>query len=167
MPKESVVEIPSGSGNKYRYEYSDGATVYRGPVGSAPELGEEEFNMLTVEMPFGIGVGLESSQEEAFDVINNVYPQGDEIPSSEWYKEMEKAEQMVKLANDLRLYHGIRVDTEWLKNWMKWSTGIGSYSLHTAFRNNVIDKLEPEQKAKARELYKENRWFSPLGKPRD
>jgi len=43
MPKDSIVEIPAGSGNKYRYEYSDGATIYRGPVGSAPDLAEEEF----------------------------------------------------------------------------------------------------------------------------
>ena len=46
MPKESRVEIPSGSGNKYRYEYSDGQTIYRGPVGSAPDLGEAEFMAL-------------------------------------------------------------------------------------------------------------------------
>ena len=44
--KESVVEIPVGSGNRYRYEYSEGQTLYRGPVGSAPDLGEEEFNVL-------------------------------------------------------------------------------------------------------------------------
>jgi len=45
MPKESVVEIPSGSGNKYRYVYDHetGRTEYLGPVGSAPDLGEEEF----------------------------------------------------------------------------------------------------------------------------
>jgi len=43
MPKDSIVEIPSGSGNKYRYEYSEGQTLYRGPVGSAPEIGEAEF----------------------------------------------------------------------------------------------------------------------------
>jgi len=43
MPKESRVEIPSGSGNFYRYAYEDGRTVYRGPVGSAPDLAEEEF----------------------------------------------------------------------------------------------------------------------------
>lgn len=40
---ENVVEIPEGSGNKYRYEYVDGDTVYKGPVGSAPEIGETEF----------------------------------------------------------------------------------------------------------------------------
>ena len=43
MPKDSIVEIPSGSGNRYRYEYSEGQTLYRGPVGSAPEIGEQEF----------------------------------------------------------------------------------------------------------------------------
>jgi len=39
----TTVEIPEGSGNKYRYEYEGGSTVYKGPVGEAPELSEEEF----------------------------------------------------------------------------------------------------------------------------
>jgi len=45
MGKESIVEIPPGSGNHYRYEYdeSSGKTLYRGPVGDAPQIGEEEF----------------------------------------------------------------------------------------------------------------------------
>jgi len=45
MPKESRVEIPSGSGNFYRYSYDPAsrATIYLGPVGSSPDLGEEEF----------------------------------------------------------------------------------------------------------------------------
>jgi len=46
MSKESVVEIPIGSGNMYRYVYEDGKTRYVGPVGSAPDLGEEDFLML-------------------------------------------------------------------------------------------------------------------------
>jgi len=39
----SIVEIPPGSGNRYRYEYENGKTQYKGPVGEAPELGEAEF----------------------------------------------------------------------------------------------------------------------------
>jgi len=39
----SIVEIPPGSGNRYKYEYEDGKTVYKGPVGTAPELSEGEF----------------------------------------------------------------------------------------------------------------------------
>jgi hypothetical protein len=40
-----IVEIPEGSGNLYRYEYEPfhGKTIYRGPVGSAPALTEDEF----------------------------------------------------------------------------------------------------------------------------
>jgi len=47
VSKESIVEIPSGSGNKYRYAYDPEtqATRYLGPVGSAPDLGEAEFMM--------------------------------------------------------------------------------------------------------------------------
>jgi len=43
MGKESQVEIPEGSGNFYRYEYDDGKTVYKGPVGDAPGINEQEF----------------------------------------------------------------------------------------------------------------------------
>jgi len=39
----TTVEIPEGSGNKYRYEYEGGSTVYKGPVGDSPQLTEEEF----------------------------------------------------------------------------------------------------------------------------
>jgi len=50
----TVVEIPPGSGNRYKYVYDaeTKATIYKGPVGEAPELGEEEF----LEMMVG-GVG--------------------------------------------------------------------------------------------------------------
>jgi hypothetical protein len=43
MGKETIAEIPKGSGNFYRYEYADGQMVYRGPMGSAPEISETEF----------------------------------------------------------------------------------------------------------------------------
>jgi len=39
----TTVEIPPGSGNRYRYEYEEGATVYKGPVGDSPEMSEGEF----------------------------------------------------------------------------------------------------------------------------
>jgi len=39
----TTVEIPPGSGNRYRYEYENGKTVYKGPVGEAPALKEAEF----------------------------------------------------------------------------------------------------------------------------
>jgi len=57
MPRESVVEIPAGSGNKYRYAYEDGATVYKGPVGDAPGISEQEF---LIGMPSGFSGPLES-----------------------------------------------------------------------------------------------------------
>jgi hypothetical protein len=41
--KESVVEIPVGSGNRYRYVYEDGETRYLGPVGTAPQISEKDF----------------------------------------------------------------------------------------------------------------------------
>jgi hypothetical protein len=43
MGRESIVEIPQGSGNHYRYTYDEGQTKYLGPVGTAPALTEEEF----------------------------------------------------------------------------------------------------------------------------
>jgi len=39
----TVVEIPPGSGNRYKYVYEGGKTVYKGPVGTAPEISEGEF----------------------------------------------------------------------------------------------------------------------------
>jgi len=41
----TTVEIPEGSGNRYRYDYdaSTKGTVYKGPVGNSPGLSEEEF----------------------------------------------------------------------------------------------------------------------------
>jgi len=41
----SIVEIPPGSGNKYRYVYDQATqqTQYKGPVGEAPALDEGEF----------------------------------------------------------------------------------------------------------------------------
>jgi len=40
MGKESIVTI---NDHQYRYEYVDGKTVYRGPVGDAPEISELTF----------------------------------------------------------------------------------------------------------------------------
>ena len=53
MPRESVVEIPVGSGNRYRYAYdpSSKAMKYLGPVGSAPEISEAEFMVETISEP--------------------------------------------------------------------------------------------------------------------
>jgi hypothetical protein len=52
MSKESIVEIPRGSGNRYRYAYEDGETLYRGPVGSAPPLDEDMFLEQMVKPPY-------------------------------------------------------------------------------------------------------------------
>jgi len=45
MTKSTIVEIPPGSGNKYRYRYNSttGKMDYIGPVGDAPILKEDEF----------------------------------------------------------------------------------------------------------------------------
>jgi hypothetical protein len=55
MGKESQVEIPVGSGNFYRYEYdeSSGKTQYRGPVGDAPAIKEQEFFDLHLQPEVG------------------------------------------------------------------------------------------------------------------
>lgn len=47
--QESIVEIPDGSGNLYRYGYDPETqkTEYLGPVGDAPALSEEELMRLT------------------------------------------------------------------------------------------------------------------------
>jgi len=43
MGKESIVEIPPESGNKYRYVYEDGQTIYKGPVGDSAPISEADF----------------------------------------------------------------------------------------------------------------------------
>jgi len=55
MGKESIVEIPEGSGNFYRYDYDPDTqrTRYQGPVGDAPEIGESEFLVLIKQEPSG------------------------------------------------------------------------------------------------------------------
>jgi hypothetical protein len=45
------VEIPKGSGHKYRYDYDDGKMVYRGPVGEAPQISEAEFLAMVTMFP--------------------------------------------------------------------------------------------------------------------
>jgi len=61
----TVVEIPPGSGNRYRYEYEEGATVYKGPVGTAPELSEGEF----LEMSQVVGQK-ERKLKTAFEILD-------------------------------------------------------------------------------------------------
>jgi hypothetical protein len=53
MSKESIVEIPVGSGNRYKYEYRDGRTWYVGPVGEAPPISEAQFLRLTEMVALG------------------------------------------------------------------------------------------------------------------
>jgi len=56
----SIVEIPPGSGNRYKYVYDaeTKATVYKGPVGNAPALDEEEFlEMMGIDDDVVVGVG--------------------------------------------------------------------------------------------------------------
>jgi len=65
--KESIVVI---SGHRYRYEYVDGATVYRGPVGDAPELSEQEFLAAMIIPDHQRLVG---TLEKAFGEIEGLY----------------------------------------------------------------------------------------------
>jgi hypothetical protein len=48
--KENIVEIPTGSGNRYRYAYEDGKTTYLGPIGEAPPMVEAEFLLTLSEI---------------------------------------------------------------------------------------------------------------------
>ena len=50
MGKENIVDIKGG---RYRYHYDPESqkTVYDGPVGSSPEIGEDEFNMAIARDP--------------------------------------------------------------------------------------------------------------------
>ena len=61
MPQENIVEIPDGSGNRYRYAYdpSSKTTRYLGPVGDSPPLTEEDFfDLIQTTDIFTAGAGL-------------------------------------------------------------------------------------------------------------
>jgi hypothetical protein len=51
MCPDSIVEIPEGSGNNYRYRYNpeSGKSEYLGPVGDSPEIAETEFLAMMTE----------------------------------------------------------------------------------------------------------------------
>lgn len=68
MGKESIVEIPEGSGNQYRYVYEDGKTLYKGPVGDAPELTEEGFNRIFISKNY-------IAAQEVVDVVEKLAAQ--------------------------------------------------------------------------------------------
>jgi len=64
--KESIVQIGSG---RYRYHYDPDtkATVYDGPVGSAPAISEAEFNMAVAVTPDGLAsliMGIDTIAED-------------------------------------------------------------------------------------------------------
>jgi hypothetical protein len=64
MGRESIVEI---GGHKYRYEYEPESrkTVYKGPVGDAPELTEEQFFAMATQEPA-------LSEEECWAIIDEI-----------------------------------------------------------------------------------------------
>jgi len=77
MSRESIVEIPEGSGNRYRYAYFDGTTRYLGPVGSAPPLSEEEFLAMS-SLPLEQHTDLAYALEREILTLEPVYVRFDE-----------------------------------------------------------------------------------------
>jgi hypothetical protein len=76
MGKESVVTI---GGHQYRYEYDgeSGKTIYKGPVGSAPELGEAEF----------LSAVSESRKLEKFRNFVEQFVEGKREKDRKWHEE--------------------------------------------------------------------------------
>jgi len=93
----SIVEIPPGSGNKYRYEYNaeTKATIYKGPVGTAPEMGEEEFMAAMVKSPEERYPGLFMDTDK--DGIPNVDDTEPLVYGGGWVEEISLAEEMRKI----------------------------------------------------------------------
>ena len=77
MGKEHQVEIPPGSGNRYRYAYDPErqATIYKGPVGEAPPIGEEDFLRVSVWTGWPITLQSYFSAFEEFTMFNFEKPQ--------------------------------------------------------------------------------------------
>jgi len=86
MGKDSIVEIPEGSGNRYRYTYEEGSTKYLGPVGSAPDLGEEEFMSVTKGSERSMSWGQEAAGRVADYLI-------DEMEEKEHYEDMIESDE--------------------------------------------------------------------------
>lgn len=74
MGKENIVEIPEGSGNKYKYAYEGGRTAYLGPVGSSPSLSEAEFLKHIEVESGGKKIGLEVNVVSVEDIERYTSP---------------------------------------------------------------------------------------------
>jgi len=73
MSKENVVEIPTGSGNRYRYIYDPETqkTLYLGPVGSAPAMAEQEFlSAIPLSKVRGVKIKRKFTDEQRKEVEN-------------------------------------------------------------------------------------------------
>jgi hypothetical protein len=98
MGSIAKVEIPEGSGNYYYYEYEPGVgkTVYKGPVGSAPAITEEEFNLVVV-----------ATERNVMDT--RWWPDGADLPRVEQEaKARETEKRLAAIVNDERLLRGLK-----------------------------------------------------------
>jgi hypothetical protein len=157
MGKQSIVEIPPGSKNFYRYEYEEGSgkTLYKGPVGTSPQISESEFNDLfpmTGDTRFNTQFGADPHSYHAFGEAVTVHekalPNSFEFmgPATDWDQNQEAAEHMVDLANSLRVYHGITITTGQLIDWLNWTVDEGiemrdAFELHV-MTNDLMHKWE-------------------------
>jgi len=131
--KESIVEIPEGSGNFYRYDYDPTTkkTNYKGPVGDAPALKEEELMRLTP-----------SSIKDEVELIM----------SESGNKNQPLVERFVDWAKRLELQDDIHVPTEMLIDWAKLSKTMPAdeaYYLAVHKRLNPDEQKEGEKWAGA------------------
>jgi hypothetical protein len=140
--KESIVEIPPESGNFYRYGYEpdSGKTVYRGPVGNAPSLHEEEFLLMA---QLGVEEGVSSREDE----INFIMAGGgmDMTPENEIL-----VGRMVDFSNEARVYHNIQVGSFTLANWANKSRRFG---VKDAFVTSVYQKYSKQEQEKLLSLF--------------
>lgn len=140
--KESIVEIPPGSGNQYRYGYDPdtGKTNYLGPVGDAPSLHEEEFLLMA---QLGVEEGVSSREDE----INFIMVGGslNKTPENEIL-----VGRMVDFSNEARVYHNIQVGSFTLANWANASKRFG---VKNAFATTVYQKYLKQDQEKLMRLF--------------
>jgi hypothetical protein len=88
MGKVSTVEIPQGSGNLYRYEYTDGQTRYLGPVGNAPAISEIELlrTISEKDLEEKWGVKIVGVKHKSFKTGSQDVEQVWKFPSTGWYR---------------------------------------------------------------------------------
>lgn len=128
MSKEHQVEIPIGSGNRYRYSYDPAsrATRYLGPVGSAPAINEQEF-------------------------LRQIEDPSTSVPADEWWENADDDQRYILVMSGPRWIHGKIKAPPWSER-EDWITG---RKVKVMIGTKEWDDLDPKVQSRIKSLYSE------------